>query len=41
MQENTETHYIEPQSMNFDKKLTEAYKEFKEYLEKKGPQKQP
>lgn len=40
MQENTETHYIEPQSMNFDKKLTEAYKEFKEYLEKKGPQKQ-
>ena len=35
---NTETQYIEPQSMNFDKKLTEAYKEFKEYVQKKGPQ---
>lgn len=40
MRDNTETHYIEPQSMNFDKKLTDAYREFKEYVDKKGPLKQ-
>jgi len=28
--------YIEPQSMNFEKKLSEAYIEFKEAMDKKA-----
>jgi hypothetical protein len=36
MKENPEVNFHEPQSMNFDKKFTEIYKEFQIYCSKQN-----